>query len=248
MAEMFNYKRHGNKKQVETPDTFNTWKTDQKPESFNKIMDDLEPTINKGLGAFGKNDPSLNSQAYILAARAVRSYDPERGASLNTHVYNNLKRLNRISSERSRAIHIPENQRVDHANISNYSAEYRDRHGHDPSLAQLSNNLEMSRKRIQRALNIAQQSESQSLTEKGDLTAKYQRTPDQIWADYVYHDLDETNKKIFEWTTGHNGSKTLPKGEIAKRLKISGPAVSKRVNKILKQLDEGLSDDVRNAY
>jgi DNA-directed RNA polymerase specialized sigma subunit len=242
MAEMFNFKTHGGAKEIKPPDSYSTWQKDQSPESFDKILTELEPTINKGLGAFGNNDPSLYSKAYILASKAVKSYDPTKGANLNTHVYNNLKRLNRIRSERSRAVHVPENQRIDHANITNYSAEYRDRHGHDPSIAQLANNLGMSRKRIRRALNIAQQSEAQSLSEKGDLTKAYQRTPDEIWMDYVYHDLDETNKKIFEWTTGHMGSKTLPKKEIAKRLGITGPAVSKRVSQIMKQLDEGLTD------
>lgn len=243
MAEMFNFKMHGGKEEIKPSDNYNAWQTQQTPESFDKVLEELEPTITKGLGAFGNNDPSLQSKAYVLASKAVRSYDPTKGANLNTHVYNNLKRLNRVRSERSRAVHIPENQRVDHANITNYSAGYRDKHGHDPSIAQLATNLSMSKRRIQRALKIAQQSESQSVTEKGDLTSTYKRTADEIWMDYVYHDLDETNKKIFEWTTGHLGSKTLPKKEIAKRLGISGPAVSKRVNGIMKQLDEGLSDD-----
>ena len=43
--------------------------------------------------------------------------------------------------------------------------------------------------------------------------------------------------------TGYAGAKTYPKGEIARRLKISPAAVSQRINKISSMLEEGLNLD-----
>ena len=60
-----------------------------------------------------------------------------------------------------------------------------------------------------------------------------------MWSDYVYYDLDPIDKKIFEWTTGYAGSKIIPKGEVAKKLRITPAAVSLRINKIVKKLEEG---------
>jgi DNA-binding Lrp family transcriptional regulator len=60
-----------------------------------------------------------------------------------------------------------------------------------------------------------------------------------MWLDYVYFELDPIDKKIYELSTGYKGSEKLPKKEIARQLNISAPAVSKRINKILKKIEEG---------
>jgi DNA-directed RNA polymerase specialized sigma subunit len=54
----------------------------------------------------------------------------------------------------------------------------------------------------------------------------------------VYHDLDEVNRKVFEWTTGYNNKPILKKIDVAKNLKISPAAVSQRIDTIQKRLNE----------
>jgi len=64
------------------------------------------------------------------------------------------------------------------------------------------------------------------------------KTPEDLWRDYVYHDLDEKNKVIFEHLLGYNGAPKIPKGDIATKLNISAPAVSQRINTITTRLSE----------
>ena len=155
-----------------------------------------------------------------------------------------MHRLSRLRADRQTLIHVPENQRFDSAAITRFKADYRDQHNHEPALAEIQDGLSMSKRRI---LNIeghtAEVPEARMTSEKGDTPAAAGRTVDDVWTDYVYHDLDDTGKKVFEWTTGYNGREVLPKVEIARRLGVSAPAVSARISRILAKLDEGLPDE-----
>lgn len=216
-----------------------TWKSDPSEENLGALLKTQEPIIKSALRSFGGDDPKLKTRAKILAKQALEDYDPAKGAALNTHLHHRLQRLHRYRAERSSAIHIPENTRLDAFAIKKFNEQYVTDHGIDPSDEHVSDSLEMSMKRIGRARGIGEASGSQLTSEKGDLVSE-ERDYSKIWAEYVYHDLGEKDKKIYEWVTGHNGNKRLPKAEIAKRLGISAAAVSQRVGRIANKIQEGL--------
>ena len=226
-------------KQREAPEDWNRWQKEPTEANFSTIMSALKPTIDSALFSFGQGDEALRMRANIIAAKAIKSFDPQKRVQLKTHVYNNLKGLQRIRAERSQMIHVPENQRLDRYNIDRYKRQYQERYGAEPSLAQMQDDLGMSRGRVLKAEGLLPETAtSQTESEKGDILLS-PKDPNEVWLDYVYHDLDEIGRKVFEWTTGYNGRKVLKKTEIAKRLKMSPAAVSKRVSKILAKVEEG---------
>jgi len=221
------------------PDNFTLWQQDPSEENLSKLMSDLKPTISSALNTFTGGDKSLTTRAYILAQQSLSSYDPAKGTNIKTHVFNNLKRLNRVKEERSSVIHVPEGVRLDNRNIYKFKTEFMDRNDREPTLSELADGTGLSIKRISKAVSISEMPEGAAVSEKGDLLGSmHNRTKEDIWQDYVYYDLDPKNKKIFEWTTGYMGAKLLPKAEIAKKLKISPAAVSQRVGTIVKRLEE----------
>jgi DNA-directed RNA polymerase specialized sigma subunit len=220
-------------------DSYDIWKESPTEDNLSKVLQDLKPTINSALHTFTGGDKSLTTRAYILTKQALPTYDATKGTSLKTHVFNNLKRLNRVKDERSTVIHIPEGVRVDSKSIYHFKNKFMDKHDREPSLEEIADGTGLSIKRVGKALHGGEVPESMGVSEKGDLlNAASTRTKDDIWQDYVYYDLDPVNKKIFEWTTGYLDSKVLPKKEIAAKLKISPAAVSQRVNTIIKRLEE----------
>lgn len=235
MAKIGQYTMDKNKAVPE----WEAWKAKPDDETFNALFKKVEPVVNSAMRSFAGDDPRLKTRAKIITAQAFDNYDPSKGAALNTHVYNQLQRLHRYRAERSSAIHIPENTRLDAGNISRYVQEYQDEHGIEPSDNHLADALEISMGRIKRARAIGEASSSQMQSEKGDIPGK-PRDFSAIWSDYVYHDLPEKDKKIYEWVTGYNGHKRLPKSEIARRMGISQAAVSQRVGRIANKLQEGL--------
>jgi DNA-directed RNA polymerase specialized sigma subunit len=234
---MAKYRTTGFRNKSVAPEEWNTWSKDPSDENFETVLTTVDPVITSALRSFGGDDPKLRTRARILAAQSIKSYDPSKGAALKTHVYHNLQRLHRFRAERSSAIHIPENTRLDGSAIKKYTAEYEATHGVEPSDKQISDAIEMSMARIKRTRNMIEGSGSQFLSEKGDLPGQA-RNAEQIWADYVYHDLGEKDRKIYEWTTGYNGKARLAKKDIAAKLSISQAAVSQRVGRIVNKLQE----------
>lgn len=208
--------------------------------SESELESRLNPIIDSALTSYGGGDKSLRPRAWVLAMEAVHTYDPSKGASLTTHVHGNLRRLNRIRAERSTVVHVPESVRTDSFRIKEFSRGYESDYGLEPSQELIADRLSMSRKRVQKALYQGEALTSSFESEKGESPETVRRSQYDIWADYVYHDLSETDKKLMEWLTGYGGSPMIQKNEAARRLKISPAAVSQRVAKISLKLQEGL--------
>jgi DNA-directed RNA polymerase specialized sigma subunit len=220
-------------------DLFVTWKAEPSPEKETQLLRALDPTIESSLRSYGNNDPKLKTRAYILARESLDTYTPDKNTALTTYVHTNMQRLRRYAAERTNAIHIPENVRLDNLAAQRYVTEYQDKNGYEPSALQVADDLKWSQARARKALNTYTETpEAFATTDKGDSQhAPKQRTPEDIWEDYVYHDLDDRNRKLYEWATGYGGAKVLQKQEIAKRLGLSGAAVSQRLKTITKRLE-----------
>jgi hypothetical protein len=230
------FAQHSRNKGV-PPAQYTAWKDDPSDENYGALMKYLEPTISSGLKSYAQGDQSLKVRAQILATHAVRSWDPSKGAAIRTHVFNNLKGLQRFRNQRSSAVHVPESVRGDAVKVKQWARNFESEKGYEPSDIEVADALSMSLKRIRKARH-GELPMSRGISESGDSTVTQARDPYTIWTDYVYHDLSPTNRKVFEWTTGYGGATVIPKREIARRLKISPAAVSMRVNTIQRRLQE----------
>jgi len=218
------------------PESFEKWKKSPTDDNLYAVLKEVEPAVKSGLTAHAGGDKAYRTKARVLAVDAIKSYDPTRGAALNTHVYNHLRRLNRIKAKRQNALHFPEQTHTDRRQVDEFTREYTDIHGREPSDTAIADGLSISVERINRT-RLKEAPTSRALSDKGDLAGKSKSASD-IWVDYVYFDLGEKDKKIFEWTTGYNGAARLSKKEIATKLGISQPAISQRVSKIVQKLEE----------
>jgi len=205
------------------------------------LMQHLDGTIESALQSYaGEHKDSYRTRARIMTLDAIRNYDPAKGARLTSHVYNNLKSLNRLKADRSNMVHIPEGLLLDRRRLEVERSNIRSETGRDPTVEDLSDRLHITPKRISQIESTGKQtSSSQFLSEKGDSLFQKKEDPQRIWSEYVYHDMDHTDKKIFEWSTGYMSQPILKKQEIAARLGISPAAVSQRINKIVARLEEG---------
>jgi len=227
---------------VSKPDeAYARWKAEQSEESREELLKALGPTVSSALRSYAGNDPRLAVRAFIMTDEAVRSYDPSRKTAITTHVMNHLKRLTRVSAERRQIVHIPENRRLESDRIREYVAKYADTHGREPTQAHLADHFGMSSRRVQNALQEMRSSvvsESAMESEKGDFAGPVQgQTVEDVLADYVYHDLDDVGRKVFEWSSGYGGAETLSGREIAARLRMSPAAVSQRMAGIRKKFE-----------
>lgn len=222
---------------------YEAWRQAPSPASAGQMLQQLAPTIDSALTSYAPAErDALATRAKLIALKAAGTYDPKQRTKLSSHVFNNLKSLNREKARRGHVVHIPENVLLERNKLGQVRKELEEDRGSEPTVEELADHMGLSPRRIERIEAAgAQVSASQSLTEKGDSLFSKAEDPQRIWSDYIYHDLDGPDKKIFEWSTGYGGTKRIPKLEIAKRLKISPSAVSQRIGRIVGRLEEGYS-------
>lgn len=197
-------------------------------------LKELQPTIDSAIHSFAGGDQSYKTQARILTLSAIRSFDPKKGASIKTHVYGNLQRLKRLSAQRGNLTKISEEAATQRLAIDKARKAWEIDKGTDPTTEELATVTGISRERIDAlahyrpvtpdSLAVSPEGDSMAVTDVDRALAMYDR--------YIYDDLDRTDKKIYEWTTGYGGAKQISRSEMANRLRMSEAAVSKRVSKI----------------
>jgi DNA-directed RNA polymerase specialized sigma subunit len=212
------------------------------PSEYNTsaMLKELDPTLTGALRSYVGGDERLKSKAAVIALNAAKAYDPKQGVKLNTFVFNHLKGLNRINAERTNVVHVPESVLLDKNKLFKREQQLEEDLGRAPTADELADHTGLSTRRIEKLRQgTVFTPESQMLNEKGDSFFSNKADSQNVWVDYMYHDMDPIDKKIFEWSTGYRGAEKMKKKDIADRLGISAPAVSSRINRIVTKLEKG---------
>lgn len=223
-------------------EAYSTWsESGKRRDASGPLLEALTPTIDAALKSYANGDGNLRTKARIMALDASGRYSAKMGVQLSTYVNSYLRGLNREFIRRSQMVHIPEGARLEWQKLERANSELEMDKGREPTVNELADNTGLSAKKIERLRlqNRGEASEGQLLTEQGESLFFRKDDPQRIWADYVYHELDPVDQKVYEWSTGYGGAKTMKKMDIASRLGISAPAVSARISKIIKKLQEG---------
>ena len=206
-----------------------------------ELLKALNPTIESAMTSYGgSNKEAVRIPAMMMAYEAVKRFNPKQDVKLNTYVFHHLQSLRRKAADRNNIVRIPEEALLDKSKLNRARDDLTDKIGREPTALELADETGLSPRRMERVMrtgNIA--AESQMLNEKGDSLFSKAGDKQKIWSDYVYRDLDPVDKKIFEWSTGYGGAAPIKKGDMAVKLRISGAAVSKRIDRIIKKLEQG---------
>jgi len=223
---------------------FDVWKRNPTPSNAGSLLKMVQPDIDRGISAHvGRSDPILKSRARRMALHAIKSYDPTK-ARLGTHIVNQLQGLKRVARQQNQILPIPERVSIDRNNVEHARAQLFDELGRDPNLDELADKTGLSARRLNYIQKfrfpIAEGTIEQRMqdSEEGVFMPAVEQPESDAWINFVYADLDETNKKIMEWTLGLHGAPTLSNLEIAKKLRITPGAVSQRKAVIQRVLDQ----------
>jgi DNA-directed RNA polymerase specialized sigma subunit len=236
-------------------DNYVNWiENNKNPESFRKLMQSLQPTIDYALASNNaKGDPYIEAQAKILTANSIKSYDLSYETSLPTYLTSNLKKLTRIIRDYRSPVKIPENTFYELQDLKESEMELEDILGREPTVQEVADHMKIPIEKIEKLKNqrLKQVSENQYFnSESGDTNDDNVSTLSETNGEmpnyvrealaYTYASLDTREKKILEWSTGFGGAKLLPPSEIAKRLGISQSQVSRLTAKIAVSVEENL--------
>ncbi|MEN6605237.1 MAG: hypothetical protein ABFD86_22735, partial [Bryobacteraceae bacterium] len=118
---------------------YETWRASPTPDNLHKVVTRLEPVTRYAVRANGVSDnPLLRQEARLIAAKAVRSYDPAVGVRLTTWTGSQLRQLAREKRKRSNAVQVPERAQLEMYALKRVEAEFMDKHGREPDVLELS--------------------------------------------------------------------------------------------------------------
>jgi DNA-directed RNA polymerase specialized sigma subunit len=226
-------------------DSWKAWKAEPSPVTMATLMQHADPIIGKAMTSYAPNSsPAVRSKAKILARSAFDSYDPAKGAKLQTHLHIQLQPLRREAMSYE-TLHVPENVRFDirdmHAAHNNFVTE----NGREPSDRELADYTGISTKRVAhiRRFDKSIVGEGQFTKhddDENDTTLPESSRGTKLWADAVYEEMGDQDKLIYDLKTGRNG-RTSPTAviDIARKLKMTPSAISQKLSKIDARMAEG---------
>lgn len=196
------------------------WKSNPSPMNMQRVLDSLDPLIqnevNRWSGTLAR--PLLELEAKKLAAEAVESYLPNMGASLGTHVTNRLKKLSRITYTHQNVARMPEYQTLLYNTYRTAEVDLEENLGRPPTAEELAERLAWSKS----YMNRFQKSIRKELIESGEPPPIADRPSDDAKiVDYLYNDLSNKQKTIFQHTTGYAGSPIYTNNQLMKKLDMT---------------------------
>jgi len=216
---------------------YDTYSQEPTPENLNEVVKRLEPTISYAVNQGGSyQDPLIKSEARIIAAEAIKSYDPNSGTALPTWTSTQLMRLKRKRREQATPLKLPDRVMTDAWSLEKAEREFIDENSREPDVVELADKTGISVKRISKVRESFRMMPSE-LSVDGMAT---QHTPDYLneALEYVHHDADYLDRKILEHKTGFGGAEIMTPSEIAKRFKITPSQLSRRSKKITFRIQE----------
>jgi DNA-directed RNA polymerase specialized sigma subunit len=200
----------------------------------NKRLIDLE------ISRYSTNLPQITVrlEAYSLAREAARSYDPKSGFKFSTHLVNSLKKLSRLSTKYGNVVRTPENVQFDLNRLQNTAKDLEHTLGRPPTMEELAHRSRLSMQQV--ASILSSKKAATGLSALMDSPTVFTTSANDEWIQFVYHDLADKDKLIFEYLTGHGGKQVLDNAAIAKKLNITPSTLNARISMIKGMLGRGL--------
>lgn len=215
------------------------WKKDPTPEHLTPLLDALQPVVHKKINEFhGAPIPpsALQGAANLMVMKALNSYNPDKGASVATHVGWNLRKVRAFVIKHQNVGRIPEHRAYNITKFKQARDELTSSLGHPPDALSLAEELGWSTAEVGRMERELRQDLIASRNLEPDLLPEMESSRDKEVLRYIYQELTPEERSVFEYSLGANGKPELSAGEIAKTLNISQPKVSRIRRKIDQKL------------
>jgi len=219
-----------------------TWKEQgEKPEHMGPLLESLQPMIKRQAGKYVAarqvHRPALEARANSIAISALRKYDPTR-AQINTHLYRELRGLQRYTIKHQNVSRITEDHARRIGDLQRAQHNLYESLGREPTTLEISDKMKMSPRvvsRIQKEM-------------RPDLIASVEEDPfsEEIPIHrevmmLIPYELTRQELLVWEYWYGYGGKPKISKtGLIAKKLGWSDSKVSQTKRAIAEKIKEHL--------
>lgn len=236
---------------MDSQDLYKTWKEKQDKESFQNLYMTMKPDIENAAkrASIGSNIPQPVHKIWAAQSfyDSLRTYNPNAGASLKTHVWNSVQnKAKRLNYKYQDLGSKPEPRAAMVGLFQNETANLTMELGREPSALELSERMGVGIKDVER---IRKEVKKDLAFDQGvgeDIT--FEQSVDEEILNFLYYELGNEEKLVYEHLFGRGGrSRALkPNGrvdfdEIAKRTGFS----TSKVRQIAKKIGTKLQKHMR---
>lgn len=198
------------------------------------LITSMDPIVQMSVNRFsGVPLPrtALESEARKLMVNAFKTYNPNKGAALNTHVINHLKHLQRFVLQYQNVGKIPEHRGIAISRYQNIKDNLEQELNRPPTTVELSDALSWAPAEVERMETELRQDLTIG-TGREDVssffdTSFYAKDKTHEILQFMYYAADPIKKKILEYSFALGGNPKLTTTEIAQRLKLPETQVRK---------------------
>jgi DNA-directed RNA polymerase specialized sigma subunit len=218
------------KRQLEL-EMWNQWKTGgKKPEDLRPLLQSFKPLIHSHANMWYTRlrdvpPAAIRAEFTDQFVTALETYDPNKGAQLYTHITHRLKKANRFMTTYQNPGRIPENRTYRIGELRNAETRLGEKLGRGPTQLELADYLKWSPRQV---------GTLQKEVRKAYPTSGYESDPSAYSPPrhaeilrLLPYELDHEERQVFEYLYGIGGKPRLEPGEIARKLKMSSPKVSR---------------------
>jgi DNA-directed RNA polymerase specialized sigma subunit len=231
------------KTRADDHDLWNTWKTDPGQHTLEPLLKRFDPVIGQRVSMWkapNVSESAMRAKLQGLAIKAFETYDPNRGAGLNTHVQNTLKRGIRFTHQVQNLAYIPEAKVEKIGPIDKARDTLNEEFGREPTPSEIATHMNLG---LPKAKHITprkvQEIQSQRLVDLFETMPKNENNDsfdpvsfssprEQEVLSLLRPSLSADQQSVFDHLYGLNGkARTTSTGEIAKKLGRSPSQVSR---------------------
>lgn len=210
------------------------WKTTGRADVLALLLTRLQPLVHREVGKWQSTVPpaALESKGRHLVVEALKTYDPNRGAAIGTHITSRLRKLSRHVYPYQNVARLPENKQLLYNTFTVAQSQLVDELGRDPTTSELADNLMWTQKKVtdfQRSFGRRELVESEGVT----LEDGQERS---MLTDFYYHGLPPDDKKLFEDITGYGGKPPQSNIQLRQKYKLSQGQLSYKKRKFIEQI------------
>lgn len=201
----------------------------RKPTDLEPLLDQFEPVIQSQLRRYAGHvnvpEPAIRADLENRFVQAARTYDPDRGAQLATHVNWHLKGVHGFVAQHQNLGRIPESQIPRIRELTSAVHTLQDQLGRVPDNAALASRLNWSPTQVAKLRRSLRK----------DLLAPALQVPvgsiiPSAWEALkalLPAELAPKEKFVFQHTTGAGGATIMQAQQMAKKLHVSNAAISR---------------------
>lgn len=209
------------------------------------LLTNYEGVINRWVGQHATPhlpNAVLRQEAITHIKKAIDSYNPTKGAALNTHVHWALKKGTRLINRHANVGRLPDQRALMVGRFRAAKDELSERLGRPPSAQEIADHFkadftlssqrqnDFSIKQISR-LETELRSERTPSDDRGDFGVDEHDAREDLAIRLVYDSLTPRDQSIFEHLTGFGGKPVLKANRIAKMFDVSATTIGKKKRK-----------------